>query len=170
LHNTWATFAFSANQMHMHKLDSVQVKVASTQRVDQTLFAATKLRNVVQAKYGPEGALYILYYDGFYNVINPGVIRIDYIGSCVTAARPKPLYRNDLAVELSRGVLSVEEAGAHEVRVLDVSGTVRMDLRGEKGGSYRLADRARQAGFEKGVYWVQVITGRGAALKALSLL
>lgn len=171
-HNTWATFAFSANQMHLHKLDSVQVKVASTHRVDNTLFAATKLRNVVQAKYGPEGALYILYYDGFYTVINPGIIRIEYAGTCnPVAVKPSaPAYRSDLAIELSRGSLQVDEAGSHEVRVMDIGGATRLTLRGAQGANYRLADQVRGLNLDKGIYWVQVITARGVALKTLSVL
>jgi glucose/arabinose dehydrogenase len=171
LHNTWISFGHNANQMHIHTLDSVQVKVQKTQRVDNGLFAGIGLRKPLQAKYGPEGALYILFYDGFYNTINPAIKRIDYQGTCnpyiPTSVRPLPV---DFGVALQGGFLQVDEAGDHEVRILDLKGAVRLSLKGRAGSAYRLSDLQARARLDKGVHVLQVLTPRGTFTRNLSLL
>lgn len=173
LHNTWITFSFQFNQMHIHSLDSVEVKVAGTQRVDNRLFTGIGLRSPVQAKYGPDGALYILYYDGqpYLPSVNPAIRRIEYTGACNPvsirpAGRPLPA---DFGVAFKSGVLRVDEDGIHAATLTDLRGAVRWQASGKAGAEYRLADLRGRSRLETGVYTLRVRTARGTFLRNLSL-
>ncbi|HLP43062.1 MAG TPA: PQQ-dependent sugar dehydrogenase, partial [Fibrobacteria bacterium] len=118
LHHAWFSAAWSSSFLFMHTLDTVQMKVTKSERIDNT-FLPVKLRRPLQAKFGPEGALYLLNYDGNYNTINPGVVRIEYSGACqvpVTALKPEPA--PEPSFDLTAGAITVRDAGNHEVALL----------------------------------------------------
>ena len=170
--NTWITMSFQSNQMHVHTLDTVAVAPKVTTRVDNGLFGAWKLRSPVQAKYGPDGALYILNYDGFYTAVNPEVFRVDYVGGChvaVTALREQAGQGN-LNVSLDFQTLSIREPGTHEVSLYDLTGNLKLRRTGTGSADYRMGDLAGSLGLDQGVYTVRVKTSRGAFVRNLSLL
>lgn len=172
LHNTWITFSFQSDQMHIHHLDSAEVRVTRTQRVDNGIFTGIGLRSAVQARYGPDGALYILNYDGtaYLEPINPGLRRVEYTGDCAPiAVRPaRPSLPADFGVALKAGVLRVEEAGPHEAILTDLRGRVRWRAAGKAGREYRVADLRGRSRLDPGVYTLRVRTGRGTFLANLS--
>ncbi len=89
LNEKWLVFSELGGEAYIHSIDPTTVTLSGTQRVDGTgrLFSAVgTLRNALQAKYGPDGALYFLYYGGGQYVAspanNPAIVRVDYIGNC----------------------------------------------------------------------------------------
>jgi hypothetical protein len=173
MNNTWITLGFQANHMHIHNVDSVAVKVLKTTRADNGLLAAAVLRSPTEAKYGPDGALYILNYDGFYTTGNPGVLRVDYAGPCIVPLVTKlaePRAARDLDVSLTAGAVVVGEAGRHEFRLLDPAGRSLFEASGERGARYAWAGLAARLGLEKGLYLAEVKTARGVWLRRLPWL
>lgn len=128
---------------------------------------------MIQAKYGPDGALYLLKYDGFYSTINPAVVRVDYIGSCTVALAPVTGERRSLGeldVSYASGILLVREPGDHVLRINDMSGALRMEAKGTEGREYALAEPRAGRKLEKGLYTVQSKTAKGIFSRNLSLL
>lgn len=169
LHLSWSTFSWVSSQMHIHTLDTVQLKVTRSQRVDNGLLAALKLRKPLQARYGPEGALYVLNYDGSYNTINPGVSRVDHIGACRLPVSAREARAPELDYSLSPTTFVIREAGVHGFTLYDLAGKARGSLEGNGAASYSLAELKRGWKLEKGVYIIRVGTAKGAVLGRLSL-
>ena len=181
LHNHWIAFGHSNNNAHLHTIDSIAVTIAASQRVDagsNRLFTNVgTLRNVIQAKYGPEGALYILFYGSSANYNhnnNPGLVRIDYTGSChlpPVSLRPDMRTNPDqLAVQLRAGGILVRERGAHVVTLHALSGARIGQRSGDGVRRYALADLNGGARLESGTYVVTVRTERGRFVRQVTVL
>ena len=67
----WFTFDFSGNKVWIHSLDD-SGRVTKTQQVDQPggIFTKIRFRKPLAARFGPEGALYINNYAGFFSTTN----------------------------------------------------------------------------------------------------
>jgi cytochrome c len=154
---TWLTFGWASGLLHIHNLDA-QGKVIKTTRADNGLLANLKLRKPLQARYGPEGALYVLNYDGSYNTINPSVTRVEYVGACKVpvAARPAvhPIPGEGIALEGLR--LRIPSPGNHEMTLISPSGRILLSRRVIGGANYDLASMRREAGIEAGVYVLRI--------------
>lgn len=156
---TWITFGWASGLLHIHNLDG-QGKVLKTTRADNGLLINLKLRKPLQAKYGPEGALYMLNYDGSYNSINPSVTRVDYVGACKVSVSARPSAVPDPAegIALAGSRLLVSRPGHHAMTLMDANGRTRLSLRVSAGANYDLAAMRRDAGLEAGVYILRILS------------
>lgn len=169
--HTWLTFSFGTGQMSVHSLDPADGKVLKTLRLDNGLFQGLKLRSPLQAKYGPDGALYILNYDGFYTTINPGITRVDNLLSCspgpisIAAARAGGAWAT-----LEFNSLRIRDPGIHEVKLYDRSGRLVLKRQGTGKAEYDLSDLARKRGLGRGAFLLKARTGSGELKARISLL
>ncbi len=172
LHLSWFTMSFQSNQAHIHTLDTVAVKVAKTQRVDNGILSALKQRSAVEAKYGPDGALYVLNYDGFYTTINPGITRIDYVGNCHVAVAARPVVAHAAAPDarVTASALEVPGAGPHILSLYDAGGRLRFRYASAGAANYAFADLRARHGLPRGLYHARVETPQGAVERMLPLL
>ena len=132
LNNSWVLMTVygspSSGQMYIAMLDSINPVLQGTPQQQGTAGVVRfNVRNPLQAKYGPEGALYILNYGstGAYGSgNNPGISRINYTGSCQLAA--VPIAKNTRAANLNVSMfvdgLVVHEGGSHEFSMIDLNG------------------------------------------------
>ncbi len=159
--------------MHFTAIDSATVTITKTTRVDNGLFGAWKWRNPLQAKFGPEGALYVLNYDGWYSTIDPGVARVDYIGPCKPAVQinsRKADPKIDFDISLTSSMLRVRESGKHTFGIFTLSGQAVYEVSGKPGAEYRLRDLGRALNLKTGLYTIRVATLRGAYTRIVALL
>jgi len=177
MHNTWITMDFVGTANHplwIHNLDSATLRVTQTTAAHAAagLFAGINMRRPVQAKYGPEGALYILNYDGRYDTVEPSIFRVDHVGACSVAvsSRPRPPAGPALSLTLSPTHLVVHEAGRHELEIRDLAGNRRAVLAGGQGARYSLPDLRKRFALGNGIHIARVSTSRGTALRQISLL
>lgn len=173
LNNTWLGWDFdvSPHPLWIFTLDSNSWKVTKQTRADNGLFSGTPLRRPTNMEYGPDGALYILNYDGFYSTVNPGVVRIDYVGSCHLPVKPEPsavLPEKDFSIRLSQAGLFVGEAGTHEMDLHDLAGKRILSRKGGQGAHYSFRDLRPGAG-EPVIHIVRVKTKRGLFLRKIAL-
>jgi cytochrome c len=173
LNNTWIGFNWFQSLMYFFDLDTVNLAVTRKTEVSGAgnLFAAVPLRRPLEAKYGPDGALYILNYDGYYTQRNAGVTRVDYVGKCAVtdvAAAPRPAAR--LSIRLSSFRLEVTEPGDHEFGLFDPSGRKVFAARGLQGAVYDLDRLRAKLGLKKRVHFVSVKTSRGVYNGTVSFL
>jgi hypothetical protein len=173
LHQTWILMSFNSNQMHLAVLDTNNVTVQRTVRLDQGgLFNAT-FRNPINAEFGPDGALYVMNYSGNYGVAtNPGLMRINYVGSCtvtpIHAGRGTP--PGDPDVSLTSAALVITRNGAHRFELYDLSGTRLFTREGSGSARYAFSDLRARHGLKKGLYVARVKTARGTSVRNISLL
>jgi cytochrome c len=176
LNHTWILMTTygdpTSGGMWIAKLDSVTPAIAEApQRQATTGVLRFTIRNPIQAKYGPDGALYTLFYGstGAYGSgNNPGLIRTTYTGSCklppVSLTAPRPL--SELRMTLRGSSLRILEPGQHEVALLAVDGRALFRMNGAEGAEYSLD---RPAGAQGGIYLLQVKTARGVFSRSLAL-
>ena len=132
--NTWIGFDFSGSHMWLMNLDSANLTVGAKTQADIGLFKGLGLRSPLGAHYGPDGALYLLNYDGFYSTINPGITRIDYLGNCKVAGSGISVSErlaSTLNISLSPITLDIRESGEHEFSLFDISGNRLLARRGQ---------------------------------------
>jgi cytochrome c len=177
LNNAWFgwDWKFSPHSMWIFTLDSNDIsKAPQRTRVDNGLFRGIPLRAPTQMKFGPDGSLYVLNYDGSYSTLNPGVVRVDYLGNCriaVTSVNPKPAAPRPgplFAITLSPAGLRVDEPGFHEMELYDLAGMRILSRAGKEGAYYSFRD-LRPGGLEKSVHLVRVKTARGLFVRKVAL-
>ena len=149
----------------------INVTVSGTQRADNGIFNGLfTLRNPISAKYGPDGSLYILNYSGFYSTTNPGLMKVDYIGSCTLTPVVKEHGPSKLfSITVGLNGLTVNEPGKHEIGLFDLSGHKIFSQQGGMGAEYSFAGLRKNSRLEKGVYVLRVKTERGIFVRDLSL-
>jgi hypothetical protein len=173
LHNTWIGFDFKQSRMHLFGLDTVTLGVTSKLRLDDGLMKGIPLRNPVGGHYGPDGALYILNYDGSYSAFNPGIARVEYTGTC--RQEPGAVRRSQdgwsrFNISLSPMALEVRESGAHVFELYGARGARLSRMTGKQGARYEFAALRRERGLVPGVYLARVETAAGIFLRKVSLL
>ncbi len=162
LHQSWINMSFQSNQIYISTLDTINVTVKKTQRVDNGLFVSKAFRHPLQAKYGPDGSLYVLNYDGFYSTGIPGVFKIDYVGGCqIVSNRAGKRINQNLDISISPSMLYIREEGEHALQIYDVKGNLRATHRSSHAADYSLQDIGLRFGLEQGVYQFQVKTTKG---------
>jgi len=177
LHNTWLAFGYSSANYWLFQIDSNQVTLGPAIQVSSTIFSSAKVRKPVAAKYGPDGALYILNYDAtgdYGSPINPGVMRVDYVGDCILpvtdiSGRGKRSLKS-VAVLVRGNRLQVDEAGSHTLEILDLQGKPVLTLQGKQGAIYSLADLATEMHLGKGLFIARVHAKGGTFERTISLL
>ncbi len=171
-HNKWLIGSFNAG-MWAATFDTTTMKVTNTQKVDNGIFSSFTMRHFVQAMYGKEGALYILNYDGFYNTVNPGIMRVTYTGACkpaVVSNSPIPKREAYLKIWLSQTSLNVGEKGQHTFSLYKLNGDKVFQTEGMQGKEYRFGEIAKQNHLEPGIYAVKVQTAQGNFIRQISLI
>ncbi|HKP96870.1 MAG TPA: PQQ-dependent sugar dehydrogenase [Fibrobacteria bacterium] len=154
---------FARNQMWLHTLDTVAVKVKQNTRIDRSLFPDLRLFGPLQAKYGPDGALYVLNYgSSYYRGQNSGISRIAYKGSCAPVANvphgPDP---ERAGVLLFPERLRVLAPGRHAFSLHDLSGRAILVMAGSAGTEYAWGRLLKDLGAGPGTYLVRVRTESG---------
>jgi cytochrome c len=178
LHNHWLAFGERDNQAHFHLIDSSTVEIDTSIRVDAgagRLFSNVgSLRHPLQGKYGPEGALYIMFYGGGHYAAtpnnNPGIIRIDYVGDCQLEPLSIADRRSEnlrVAVQMRGGSIVVREAGQHVFSIHDATGRMLYRKNGVSGAEYSVANLRNTLRLGQGVYSVRVRTDRGDYVRNL---
>ena len=174
--NTFIGFDFiptANNPMWLFVVDTTNFSVPQNKRikVNDGLFAGIVYRRPLQAVYGPDGALYINSYDGFYSTGNPGVTRIDYIGPCKIAVTTKVAeVEQEFSIIFTPSRLSVWEAGRHEFGLFSMDGTRLVSKSGVRGAEYSLTELRANHNLGKGVHVVKVKTGKGLFVRNVSFL
>ena len=173
LHQTWILMSFNSSQMHLAVLDTNNVTVQRTQRLDAGALFGTSFRNPINAEYGPDGALYVMNYSGNYGTFtNPGLMRINYVGSCtvtpIHAGRGTPPGDPDLS--LTPAALVIAGRGEHSLSLHDLSGRLLLILEGKGSARYAFADLRARHGLKKGLYVARVKTARGTFVRNISLM
>lgn len=182
LSNSWVLMTCygspSNGNMWIAMLDSTSVNPA-LQGVPQQQGTAGVvrfgIRNPLQAKYGPDGALYILNYGstGAYGSgNNPGMIKIGYTGSCVLppVAISSGQGGRRLNISMSSEGLVVREGGRHELGLYNSEGARLLVLDGSGETRYSFTRLAARYGLKKGVYVVRVKTANGQFTRKVSML
>ncbi len=179
LNNSWVLMTVygspSSGQMYLAMLDSINpVLQGIPQQQGTTGVVRFNVRNPLQAKYGPDGALYILNYGstGAYGSgNNPGVNKISYVGACslppVSVAHAKPITLN---VSMLTDGLIIREASLHEFSLFKLNGGQIFSLQGQGETHYSYSKLSEQFGFKKGVYLVRVKSTAGSFTRKVSLL
>ena len=142
-------------------------------RLDQTgLFKNVSFRNYLQSRFGKDGALYILNYDGSaYSAspANPGVTRVVYKGACKVPVAVQPLEAPYQSIWIDPQGITIRESGPHEAFLFDLDGRRVWRASGAGARAYRLAEIRAQAGLRSGVYLARVRTPAGESVRRVSL-
>lgn len=170
--NTWFNFGFNGG-IWLQTLDTVKVGIAKTEKIDGGIFSKVKPRNHVMSKFGPEGSLYILNYDGYYNdARNPGVMRVDYTGpacNVVTAVQPVASRTVSDLIVLQGDGLRVGVEGRHTFELTDLQGKVVYSQAGEVGARYALSAISKENRLPKALYLAKVSYHGGVYSKPVAL-
>jgi cytochrome c len=179
-HNKWLIAGFyDASQkggMYVATFDTTTLKVTNTLRVDNGIFKGFTVRNFIGAKYGADGALYILNYDGYYSQANnPSIMRVTYKGNCKVPltepnsalSKPRNGYQK---IWLSQRDLMVGEPGEHTFSLYDLAGHKVYSVTGKQGADYLFSALEAKAGIKRGIYLVKVETATGEFVRQASLL
>lgn len=143
----WLVSDYNQNLIRALTLDAGATKVTD----NRIFFASGKFANPLQLEIGPEGALYVLEYAGFFSsTANTRIVRMEYTGSCLPdkpvaaapagparAAAPERAFVN---ASLSRAV--DVPAGAAGFRLFDLSG--------KEAWAWTGAPRAAAQGIDRG--------------------
>ncbi len=178
--------AWLVGDFNKHWIDGVKLDAAGSQvQAQARLFAGTGTDNLLrlpflsnvsgsllEQRFGPDGALYILNYNGYRTTTaNTGLYRVRYRGSC----RPGTAsLAQDRAIRLAANyrlegrVLVIGEAGAHNAAVRDVAGRVLWSRRGDGPARYDLAAPLSQGHAPEGVGILTVDGPSGRFTRALA--
>ena len=121
-------------------------------------------RNTIKMKYGKDGALYILNYDGqtYGSPSNPGVVRVIYKGAChpfdPTAKIASP---SNQRVWVDPHGIMIKENGPHVVSLFDMNGHQVWSIEGMGSREYKLADIRAGSSLKAGLYMARVNTPAG---------
>lgn len=138
-HNKWFVSDFNQNLIRVITLDAAADKVTD----NRILFAPGKFINVLQLEVGPQGALYVLEYAGFFSsTSNTRISRMEYTGTCLPEtptgiSRPYPASRRGALLAVHPGMrdLALPE-GAKGLRLYDMGGR---EVFSRQGGAGRVA-------------------------------
>lgn len=147
LHNHFFHLSFATNKLWVNTVDSVVVKIPRTAQVDTTLMRVP-LRSPLAARIGPDGALYVLNYDGFYDTQVPAVERMGYTGACFLdpgAVSVAPRSGSPAFARLPGG-LAVE--GPHEVSLHDLKGRRLVWIGAKASRAYRFSEWKAEFGLK----------------------
>jgi hypothetical protein len=134
-----------------------------------TWFGKFGFNNVLDIQQGPDGALYVLNYEGsFGSTPRTHIGRVEYTGSC-KPSEPKFPVPDPSAVReagsgaapeawLGAGILRVEQAGDYRLDIRDALGRPVRSIRGSGAAAWTYAELGI---LERGLYFITVATGEG---------
>lgn len=183
-HGSWLVGDFNKHWIDGVKVDAAGTQVqararlfagAGTAETDYLLnlpFLSNPSGSLLEQQFGPDGALYILNYNGYRtSTANTGLYRVRYRGTCRPGATS---LAQDRAIRLAanyrveRGVLTIDEGGAHHAEVRDVSGRVLWSQRGHEPARYDLRALLAERGAREGVGILTVTGPSGRFTRALA--
>jgi cytochrome c len=171
-HNNWLIFSEGSSEMDFVPLDSTSVTVKGTPtKVNGGIFPT--FRNPINAKYGPEGSLYVMNYSGSnYSTDNPGIVKIDYKGTCKLSAVGTSTRDNNrkFNIAVSANGLTVRESGDHVFNLYDISGNLVVSMSGTTGADYNFDKLRSQYHLKSGVHVVRIKTNEGLFTRNVSFL
>ncbi|MDB5051576.1 MAG: secreted glycosyl hydrolase [Fibrobacteres bacterium] len=160
----WFVADFQNNEM-----DTISLNKAGTAMIAKAkVFPTLKITNLLDMKTGPDGALYILNYAGFFTAsAQTGIVRIDYTGSCrpdIATAIAAP----EKSMVQARGMMVEVEAsqGRHELAIGNLQGRTLATFKGEGAMAY---DVAGAVGNHPGLYIAKLTTAAGVFSRTLIL-
>jgi glucose/arabinose dehydrogenase len=178
-HNTWLTSSFNGG-LWLHELDTAAMVIKQTHNLIPGIFTAVRLRNYVQSKYGPDGSLYILNYSGnqYGAASNPGIMRVDYSGSCIPVSIEPPITPNDQrnnfrsseGITFTSGQFIIASAGLHRFEITTLSGEIIYSRDGRNGKAYALTALRRELLLPEGTFIVRIRHARGIYARIVSVL
>ena len=161
--NTWMTFNWNnKGNIWIHSIDEATVKIDKSQRIDTTLFSDLSLRAPIQGVYGEDGAFYLLNYGGgaYNNRNNPGVVRVEYVGTCQPVVSTLSKQKRNLLIDVNSTGISIQEEGRHTVSLSNVAGQEVWSAVNSQPKSYQFS-KVLPASLQKGVYITKIVTLSG---------
>jgi cytochrome c len=125
---------------------------------------AGSFRNPASMKYGKDGALYILNYDGnrySTTTFNPGVVRVTYNGSCQVVSASRGLHAPYQSIWIDPLGFTIREPGPHSASLYDLAGHRVWNEDGMGPKVYRLQDLRAGTALPPGLYLARVATPAG---------
>ncbi len=158
--NHFFHLSFQANSMFVNTLDTGTAKITRTDRVDNALMRVP-LRSPLAARMGPDGALYVLNYDGYYTTVTPAVERVRYSGSCFV--EPTSLFQAESPQELGikRHSRSLAVNGKHEITLQDLQGRRLYQKQVAGPAEYSFAELRKEAHWTGGLLVLELRTEKG---------
>jgi cytochrome c len=129
-------------------------------------------RNASCMKYGKDGALYILNYDGnryTTDTFNPGVVRVIYKGSCNPVSLARKMEAPYQSIWIDPLGITIKEAGPHVVALYDLNGHRVWNDQDMGPKVYRLSLIRAQASLRPGLYMARVNTPAGEVSRRISV-
>lgn len=167
--NRFFHLSFQSNRMYLNTLDTLAGTVARTDRLENGLFRNLSLRSPLAARIGADGLLYVLNYDGYYNVNRPAVERIRYTGSCVLPIVPSALAPRPSAPGPAWTTRGISMHGKHEILFRDVGGRILVRIAGSGPAEYRYRELRSRYGLSGGLALVEVKTEQGRFARKILL-
>ena len=132
-HDHWFVADFNLNTM-----DTITLNDAGTAKLAKArVFPNIKVDKPIDFQAGPDGALYVLNYSGWFNS-TPGtsILRIEYTGSCHPVGISPSEGRRAGGFALKGWLARVEATGGHTFQVLDMRGSALKTFQGHGAQSY----------------------------------
>jgi hypothetical protein len=127
-------------------LDTVSLNEDGTRKAQGRVFSHVTLTQPIDVQIGPDGALYIINYAGWFNSSNSTtILRIDYMGTC----RPNPLSGRKTAppgMFSLRGMMAEvgAAAGKYVLSVTDLRGKTLATIAGQGAGIHDMSPHLRR--------------------------
>ncbi len=173
--NYWFNMNFQASTIWTSPVDTTNPTAPGTPvQLSGTgkLWANLPLRSPLSIKVGPDGAMYILNYDGYYSTMNPSVARVTYTGSCVVVAsvavKPK-ITEPEVEFSVTQNDFWIGEQGPHEFSLYDLQGHRLVRLLGTGPTQYSFADLHSRYQLKAGIYLARLQTTRGTLFRKISM-
>jgi glucose/arabinose dehydrogenase len=179
LMTTYGPNSPTSGSLWITQLDSLTPTIRSAPQQQATTGPIRfSIRNPIHALYGRDGALYVLQYgsmSAYASGNNPGVVKIDYVGSChLPPVAVNPGARHDdnrsIGVLIRGNAIVVRALGTHVLTLHDPAGRTLLRREGLSGAEYSLSGLRAEQNLLPGVYTVRVQTDRGSFIRNLSLL
>jgi cytochrome c len=163
---SWFVSDYLTGEIDTIQLDASRTKMTAFGRV----FPKLRLDNPLDFQQGPDGALYVVNYGGYFTSTNlTALVRIEYSGPCrpaPSATMPIPKRQGAAPISVDGFALEVLEAGPHLVEIADLNGRIAARYRGNGRARY---DSYRDLGGRPGLYSVR-FEGRGETRSKLMLV
>lgn len=154
-------FSFQSNVFFANTVDTVTARITRTQRMENTLMRMP-LRSPLAARIGPDGALYVLNYDGYYTTRRPAVNRMHYAGSCFLTPTPSSVAAQPADIGLGWSARGFSAPSDHSFTLHDLDGRRLLEREFRGPAEHAFADFRARHGLKGGVGILRVKTGRGS--------
>lgn len=156
------------------RIDTIQLNATATAKTAiGTVFKGIHLDRALDFQQGPDGALYVINYSGWFNAtVTTAIIRIEYSGSCrpstvgLAGTAPVP---DRSHLKLRGRTLEVGEVGRYTLQIADMQGRLVASFDGEAAGAYDLSRITEGRGSLAGLYVARLATAAGSVSRAVVL-